>query len=474
MRSINRYNVQFLGLIILSLTVLGCSNAYVEDIKRGAGYNYKPGFPELRLEVAGVIDPDTGPEINVAGNIPYNSLVFKSADNKLAAIIKISYELTNETTNKVVTFDQTEVITKSQESSAFEDEDFLFKKSFESIPGQYTVNVTVQDLNSQKLTLRTASAYLPDPDGSTSNITNIQILTKQDNSNGQFFPVTTYDVSNTADSIKFQFQVSNKMDGGPLVFNSRLIRFASDTTEAQPMSFTNKSASSLEYKGIDYDEFEVIQSSVRELNQNGNVNIEFAFEDLERGNYRFEVAPNLVEKGPLYKARDFSIKSANYPLVKNARELAAPLTYLMKKDEHEKLMSIRSDDSLKQAIDRFWLENIQNSALAKNVISLFYARVEEANKFFSNFKEGWKTDMGMIYILFGPPLDEYKRLRGVRWSYKYNQTDPEYTFYFRSTKTKTEHYPFDNFILQRDNAYFRSEYRIRERWLNGSIVNKSI
>ena len=29
--------------------------------------------------------------------------------------------------------------------------------------------------------------------------------------------------------------------------------------------------------------------------------------------------------------------------------------------------------------------------------------IEEANKQFSNYKEGWKTDMGMMYILFGPP-----------------------------------------------------------------------
>lgn len=474
MQGYQNYLVKLFGILFIGIFSWGCSNTYVDDIKRGAGYEYRPGFPELRMEVSGIIDPDEGPQIQVAGSIPHNSLVFKKNANNLAGIFKIAYELENASSNKVITFDSTVVITKAIDSNPFADDVYLFDKFFDVAPGQYMVRVIIQDLSSQKLTTRVLEAYVPDPDGNSSNITNIQILTKHEKADGLFFPVTTYDVSNMADSIKFQFQISNKNEGEPLVFNARLIRFESDTTEAQPMSFTNKSASSVEFKGIEFDRFEIIQSSFRELNQTGNVNIEFAFENLKRGNYRFEVAPNLEEKGPLYKARDFSVKSSNYPSVKNARELARPLTYLMTKSDHDKLMSIQSDDSLKKAIDRFWLENIQNSALAKSVISLYYQRVEEANKFFSNFKEGWKTDMGMIYILFGAPLDEYQRLRAVRWSYKYNQTDPEYTFYFRSTKTKTEHYPFDNYILQRDNAYFRTEYRIRERWLNGSIVNRNI
>jgi hypothetical protein len=33
----------------------------------------------------------------------------------------------------------------------------------------------------------------------------------------------------------------------------------------------------------------------------------------------------------------------------------------------------------------------------------YYARVEYANKHFSHFMEGWRTDMGMVYIMFGPP-----------------------------------------------------------------------
>lgn len=463
-----------LFLISLSFILISCSNTYVEDIKRGAGYNYQPGFPELRMEVSGLINQNGQPLLQIAGSIPHNSLVFKTSEEGLSAGANISFEITNKTIGTTETVNYPAIISKEAESSVFDDELFLFEREFEVAPGNYVVHVTVVDQSSQKAITRSAEVYLPNNDSEISNITNIQILAKYDENKKNFFPVTTYDVTTNSDSLKFMFQVTNNKPDKPITFQARLIKFESDTTVALPMSFSNPSASSIEYKGIAYDKFEVVQSSQRELSQPGIVTIEFAFKNLARGNYRFEVAPNLQEKGPLYKARDFSIKSKNYPSVKSARELARPLVYLMNEKEYEKLMSIKSEDSLKVAIDRFWLENIQNSAQAKNVISLYYQRVEEANKFFSNFKEGWKTDRGMVYILFGPPLDTYQRLRGVRWSYKYNQTDPEYTYYFRSSKTKTEHYPFDHYVLQRDNIYFSIEYRIRELWLSGNIINRNI
>ena len=33
----------------------------------------------------------------------------------------------------------------------------------------------------------------------------------------------------------------------------------------------------------------------------------------------------------------------------------------------------------------------------------YYSRVEYANKNFSHYQAGWKTDMGMVFILFGSP-----------------------------------------------------------------------
>jgi GWxTD domain-containing protein len=240
------------------------------------------------------------------------------------------------------------------------------------------------------------------------------------------------------------------------------------------MTYTNRSASSIEYKGIDMRDYEVIQSTQRELTQRGNVTVEFVFDNLQEGNYRFEVGQNLNEKDRLYKARDFSIKGENYPLVQSAQELAEPLIYIMDPEEYEQLIRIQKEDSLKKAIDRFWLSNIENSSLAKSTISMYYSRVEEANKLFSNFKEGWKTDMGMVYILFGPPFYQTKSLNEMKWAYSYDLSAPEYNFIFRRQKSRSDVYPFEHYVLQRDNVYFQLEYRVRELWLSGGIITATL
>lgn len=464
---------QVLVICISGIVVSACSNNYVSDIKRGAEYQYVPGFPELRIDAAGYIGPQDETRIRLSANVVESSLIFKKTDNRLSAGLIINVELENQDTDEVSKYDYSASVAKApDQSTSFTEDVYFFAREIDTAPGRYKVKVAITDISSQKTTLRETDAFIPDPSAEVSNITNIRLFSKDNESdkNSAYMPVTTYDVGLNADSLKFEFQVTNNKPENPITIQSRLIRFRSDTSIARPMSFSNYSSTSLPFKGVDYREFEVIQSSRRVLTDPGSVVIEFEYTNLPRGNYRFEAGTDLETKGPLYKGRDFSIKSPNYPSVQSARELARPLVYLMGEGDHKKLMAIEDTDSLKRAMDRFWLENINNSAKARSVIELYYERVVEANKMFANFKEGWKTDPGMIYILFGPPLDEDKRLKQVRWSYKFNQDDPDYTYFFRISKTKTRFYPFDNLLLERSNRYFNIEYRQRELWLSGNIL----
>ena len=100
----------------------------------------------------------------------------------------------------------------------------------------------------------------------------------------------------------------------------------------------------------------------------------------------------------------------------------------------------------KLAVDRFWLSNIKNTTKALQVIELYYERVEEANKQFSNYKEGWKTDMGMMYILFGPPWYIENTLEQQIWRYSNDFYNPETNFTFKSYKFKNKFYPWNDFF----------------------------
>lgn len=146
----------------------------------------------------------------------------------------------------------------------------------------------------------------------------------------------------------------------------------------------------------------------------------------------------------------------------------------MDDDEYKELMLIKNVDSLKNAIEQFWHHHIQPRAKAREVMQQYYSRVVVANKEFSNFKEGWKTDEGMIFILFGNPWIIDKDLKKKTWYYSYNRLDHSKSFTFERVKVFSESYPFKNYVLKRKFDYNNVLYQQKQLWLSGAILDIQI
>jgi GWxTD domain-containing protein len=446
----------------------------VDDIDRGDSYNYRPGFPELRTAATAYINSDNKPILNITGELVKGSLIYANENDEYIArfTIEITVKENSDTGNILLRENFSDVISNETNAIVNSQDIYLFEDEFEVDPGELLVEISLTDNQSSKQTIRRNTVTVPAPGTNTSAITNVSLLTKNSDAvNNTFNQATTFDIPSRMDSLRFRFQAINRDADTGLNVEMRLLRFESDTSIARPMNYSDYSPSSIQRIGIDYDDFEVVQSSVRNLTQPGNVIIEYNFDELQRGNYRLEVSSGEGEDR-IYKAIEFGIKSLHYPSIKSPQELARPLAYLMTEKEYDQLMAIEDPKALKNAIDRFWLSNVQNSNKAREVISLYYERVEEANKQFSNFKEGWKTDTGMMYILFGPPMYVNTYTSQMVWSYSYNREDPETNFVFDRPKLKTKFYPFDNYILRRNNYYYNVQRRQIERWLSGSILSR--
>lgn len=480
MPTISSRHTALLLCLFSTVFILSCARSMNPDIERGSNYKFRQGYPEARADAIGFIDENGDPGISVAVDLVYGSLVYKENDQGvLTANFAIDVQVIEQGGLKRVINSErhTREVSSESESIVYNQDVLNYENRIEAKPGSYDVNITVTDLNSNRQITRVAQTSIPNPRSENVDLTNIRMFSKDmDAENPEWDPITTYDVAGEIDSLKFVFQVVNSPSNRPLQIDTRLIRFHSDTEPAKDMYLNNSGSSSIRHKGIEYDEFEVVQSSQRSLEQAGSVLIELKFAQQERGNYRFEASTyrGEGEEESIFKGRDFGVKSRNYPAVQTPRELARPLAYLMNSDEHEALLSIESDDSLKQAIDRFWLRNIGNTEEARNVIRMYYERVEEANKQYSNYKEGWKTDRGMVYILYGPPWYTENNLDRRVWSYSYNRNDPDLNFLFIQRKLKTEFYPFDNYILQRSNRYYDTQYQQEQLWLSGRILTRNI
>lgn len=464
--------VSILYLIILS----GCVRSANPDIERGTMFQFEEGFPEVRTASIGLLSPDDKALINVTTDVVLGSLIYSTEDEKRFAEISIEIRVTEEDGDYSETVKRDYQVESDFDGSYISQEVFTNEEEIEVKPGNFQVAVTVLDKSSGKQTVRTSESSIPDPNDPEISLTTVRLLAKNisERTKTDFFPITTYTVPSKLDSLKFEFQITNNDLEDPLTVNSKLLKFPADMDPARPMNYNNYSPSSLPYIGVDMRKSEEIDSNTRRLEEPGSVLIEFKYELLERGNYRFEVETTDEDGDRIYKARDFSIQSESYPNIQTPRELADPLIYLMDRKDHRRMMEIEDPDSLKEAVDRFWLSHIRNTSKARSVINLYYERVEEANKQFSTFKEGWKTDLGMIYILFGPPWYVDRYLNTMHWSYSYDRTDPRYNFSFERPTMNNEFFPFDNYLLQRHQEYFNIQYRQIQLWLSGSILENRL
>ena len=467
-----QYGRSFL-LLAMAAVIASCSRAYDPAIERGAEYQFRQGYPEVRMTALGYLDEEGEGVISIAADITDGTLIFRERDGKNVADIEIEIRITGiEGSHYSDTYTESKTIKSVSNGFIRSPEVVQFRRDKKVPPGNYEVTISVTDKSSDRSTSRSTKSFISDPDEQTVSLSALQLLgVNPDRLREGYTPITTYHASAATDSLRFVTQVTSTESEVPLTIESRLIRFEADTTPARSMSHPNYSPSSSPYKGIDFRNKDVIDQTRRELDQPGSVMIEFRHKRPGRGNYRFEVrAEGSGADEDEYRARDFSIKSENFPHIKNPRELAEPLVYLMGDREYRELMSIEDPDSLKEAVDYFWLSNVGSIDGARQVISRYYERVEQANKQFTNFKEGWKTDQGMIYILFGPPWYVTTRLNRMHWAYSYDRENPNYNFIFERPRMPNEHFPFNHYLLQRSPNYFTVQYQQVQGWRTGHIV----
>lgn len=120
----------------------------------------------------------------------------------------------------------------------------------------------------------------------------------------------------------------------------------------------------------------------------------------------------------------------DYPRLSLRTELAPPLRYLTTKKEYETLAQSGNPDSIKREVDRFWLKIGGSPERARTLIEAFYRRVEEANERFTSYTPGWRTDRGILYVVYGPPDEVLDLGDRERWYYGNRQSALSYAFEF--------------------------------------------
>jgi GWxTD domain-containing protein len=139
-----------------------------------------------------------------------------------------------------------------------------------------------------------------------------------------------------------------------------------------------------------------------------------------------------------------------YPKFTTPELMIEPLVYLASQDEMTALLTAPKP---KAALDDFWIKCGGNVDKSRELIRIFYTRVMYSNYYFTSYKEGWRSERGMIYIIYGPPDKVYKTADGESWGYK----KPNVRSKWGSRFTVTNSYLFFNF-KKRDNIFSNNDF----------------
>lgn len=181
------------------------------------------------------------------------------------------------------------------------------------------------------------------------------------------------------------------------------------------------------------------------------------FSSGDAGFYHFQTDPEAKQGFTLF------VSNSDHPEVTEFQQMVDPFRYLLSNKE---FANIIKDAEQKKRLESYWIEWCGNKERARSSIKAYYTRVEEANKYFSSHVDGWKSDRGLVYIVYGKPNKVYRSSTVETWIYGEENNPMSITFNF----TKVIN-PFtgNDFRLNREEYYKPTWYRSLEAWRNGRI-----
>ena len=150
----------------------------------------------------------------------------------------------------------------------------------------------------------------------------------------------------------------------------------------------------------------------------------------------------------------FLVKKDPYPKYNKLSDLKGPLLFVTTREEND-LIGVAGED--KSKFDKVILDITNDKDRAKTFMRNYFRRVEYANARFTSFKEGWKTDRGMIIIVFGAPDEVTVNDQQEIWTYK----TPRQRFSFM--KSGSVYHP-DHYVLVRTQQYTEDWYLTIDLW----------
>jgi GWxTD domain-containing protein len=388
------------------------ASAQVESVE-----GRKPDLPEFSVDALSFSGDTLGSRLDVYLQISYDQLHFLKEQDGFDAKYEVTMTLLSSDDTpvteknwvedvKVATFDES--VAKGSYS--------LVERSFFLQPAKYKLRVRAREAESNKTSQMEKSVQVPDFDKDFS-MSDVMIVKKLTEEGGR-----KSIVPNVSDNV-------GQLSHGFYLFFEIYSRRKLDSID-------------LLYSVLDPMRAEVAAFSESKSIAGGRTQIFFKIDSLNIpvGSYKLvvEARPAGVrkegeEEHPVLASveKPFTLRWSGMPLSPANLDLAIDqLRYITKGNELDSIESAPTLQEKQKRFRDFWKRRDPTPGTDENeLMAEYYNRVEYANKHFSHFIDGWKSDMGMVYIILGPPSNV------DRHPFEYDSKPYEIWYYYERNRS---------------------------------------
>jgi GWxTD domain-containing protein len=365
--------------LILTINILCIAQVEYSGNQKTAG-----NPPLFYYDVAQLKSTTNGrTRLEIYVQVPYSSLSFIKKDAGFNASYNVTITMMDEKKENILT-EKTwkERISAPEFNQTLSSKNFsLSYKFWDLLPGKYFLKAVLEDGDSRRtsarempLTIRTIADTLD-----ISDVFLVSDIVK-DSTGEKFVLNVSKTVTNKDHSLSFLYNVYSDKDK-EVYIEYYLSDPQKNTSTKQLDPRKLKAGTNLLNFTMDKTDFSIGDYSLKIMIKDQN------WKELKT-----------VEKS--FRAKIYGIPSSILDLDKAVEQMA----YIASPGEKDFIEEAKSFEEKMNRFLAFWEKKKPNPKVEENPIMYeYYRRVEYANKTFKGFGEGWHSDMGMIYITFGPP-----------------------------------------------------------------------
>lgn len=382
------------ALCILALLAFGfCTPSHGQDLKPGGVQ--RSDLPRFHLDVLSFSSPDSGKSrLDCYLQMPYAMVSFVKVGDAFQASYEASIAVHNSSGQVVAEKLWTEKLeSRKYEETIARHSGKISQRSFLLPPGNYTITAQARDTETKKISQVDRAFVIRDYTTASFALSDLLAVNQMSVDSGKtsIVPNVSGQLPEGARDMTIFFEAYDKLTSDSARFTLTVANARRDVVQTDTMH--------------------------RSLpDEKNSCFMTFHTDKLPAGEYQVTVRSVPVPSEPggdisfAEASRPFSIRMRGLPPTITDLDIAIDqLQYLNDKEEIEELK--KSDPATKREMFlNFWKRRDPTPSTEFNeLMDEYYRRIEFANKNFSHYLEGWKTDRGMVFVIFGEPNNIERR-----------------------------------------------------------------